>query len=160
MAFDTIAGIIITIVRIYEYRFVPYILIARPDINALDAPEVSKKETEGFKTVMFSWDIIILLCSAIIEGILMIFSIIPYIGILFKAAMLLSGIIIILLLPMLKGISFAMFYHEIQHKTLRAKTKKSVCPYCMEMTDKNSLYCSKCGRKVRDELETSPKTMQ
>ena len=44
-----IVGIVFGIIRMYEYRFVPYILMTRDDVKPTDAIKISKQETMGYK---------------------------------------------------------------------------------------------------------------
>lgn len=48
-----IVGIVFGIIRMYEYRFVPYILMTRDDVKPTDAIKISKQETMGYKGKMF-----------------------------------------------------------------------------------------------------------
>lgn len=152
-------GIFIMGIKRYEYRFVRYILISKPDVNALDAAEESKKATNGYKLTMFITDLVVIGAIISCEGILYLFSLVPYIGVLFKAAMLLSSILILLFLPMLNGAISAMFYHEISHKQLKPRAKIVVCPYCMSKADANAQYCPKCGKRVEPDDDCVPKTI-
>ena len=63
-----VVGIFFAISKAYEYRFVPYILITRPEIRGIDATEVSSRETDGFKANMFYADAIIIGTVAVLKG--------------------------------------------------------------------------------------------
>ena len=54
-----IVGIVFGIIRMYEYRFVPYILMTRDDVKPADAIKISKQETMGYKGKMFGADILL-----------------------------------------------------------------------------------------------------
>ena len=54
-----IVGIVFGIIRMYEYRFVPYILMTRDDVKPTDAIKISKQETMGYKGKMFGADILL-----------------------------------------------------------------------------------------------------
>ena len=53
-----IVGIVFGIIRMYEYRFVPYILMTRDDVKPTDALRVSREQTMGYKGKMFWADVI------------------------------------------------------------------------------------------------------
>ena len=44
-----VAGIVFGVIRAYEYRFTPYILMTRDDVKPTEAIKVSKAETMGYK---------------------------------------------------------------------------------------------------------------
>ena len=54
-----VLGIIPGIYKSYQYRFVPYILITRSDVNATAALRLSKEMTKGKKGQMFLADIVL-----------------------------------------------------------------------------------------------------
>ena len=54
-----VVGIVFGVIRMYEYRFVPYILMTRDDVKPTDALRVSREQTMGYKGKMF-WAILFL----------------------------------------------------------------------------------------------------
>ena len=111
-----IVGIVFGIIRMYEYRFVPYILMTRDDVKPTDAIKISKQETMGYKGKMFGADILL---GAVYLGAFRVFTLlgkIPYLGVLFRILWVLIAIAYGLLAPLFSGIMQAAFYVEIQHR--------------------------------------------
>lgn len=107
-----IVGIVFGIIRAYEYRFTPYILMTRPDVKATEAIQISKQETMGYKGKMFGAEILASLAYVLVTLILSLFGAIPYIGVLFVIINVLLCIIWVLLSPLFFGIVAAAFYVE------------------------------------------------
>ena len=62
-----VVGIVFGVIRMYEYRFVPYILMTRGDVKPTDALRVSREQTMGYKGKMFWADVIpVLLWIAVV----------------------------------------------------------------------------------------------
>lgn len=104
------------IIRMYEYRFVPYILMTRDDVKPTDAIKISKQETMGYKGKMFGADILL---GAVYLGAFLVFALlgeIPYLGVLFRILWVLIAIAYGLLAPLFSGIMQAAFYVEIQNR--------------------------------------------
>ena len=111
-----IVGIVFGIIRMYEYRFVPYILMTRDDVKPTDAIKISKQETMGYKGKMFGADILL---GAVYLGAFLVFTLlgeIPYLGVLFHILWVLIAIAYGLLAPLFSGIMQAAFYVEIQNR--------------------------------------------
>ena len=111
-----IVGIVFGIIRMYEYRFVPYILMTRDDVKPTDAIKISKQETTGYKGKMFGADILL---GAVYLGAFLVFALlgeIPYLGVLFRILWVLIAIAYGLLAPLFSGIMQAAFYVEIQNR--------------------------------------------
>ena len=53
-----VVGIVFGVIRAYEYRFTPYILMTRDDVKPTEAIKVSKAETMGYKGKMFGADML------------------------------------------------------------------------------------------------------
>ena len=99
-----IVGIVFGIIRMYEYRFVPYILMTRDDVKPTDAIKISKQETMGYKGKMFGADILL---GAVYLGVFLVFTLlgeIPYLGVLFRILWVLIAIAYGLLAPLFSGI--------------------------------------------------------
>lgn len=107
-----IAGIVIAIIKMYEYRFVPYILLTDPDVSATEALRRSMKLSEGIRGKMFAADILIygvILAACLV---LSLFSMIPYAGVLFAIIFVLLSIAVAMFLPLFLGLVHAAFYDE------------------------------------------------
>ena len=109
-----IVGPIFGIIRAYEYRFVPYILMTREDVKATDATKISKQETMGYKSKMFWADVLVVIAVLVIALILNLFSAIPYAGLLFMLVHVLFIIACLALGTLFYGIMHAAFYVEIK----------------------------------------------
>lgn len=107
-----IVGIVFAVIRAYEYRFTPYILMTRDDVKATDAIKLSKQETMGYKGKMFWADMLIVLLYLAAALVLLIFSLIPFIGVLFRVVNTLLIIAFSLFAPLFLGIVQAAFYVE------------------------------------------------
>ena len=111
-----VVGIVFGVIRMYEYRFVPYILMTRDDVKPTDAIKISKQETMGYKGKMFGADILL---GAVYLGAFLVFTLlgkIPYLGVLFRILWVLIAIAYGLLAPLFSGIMQAAFYVEIQNR--------------------------------------------
>ena len=111
-----VVGIVFGVIRMYEYRFVPYILMTRDDVKPTDAIKISKQETMGYKGKMFGADILL---GAVYLGVFLVFTLlgeIPYLGVLFRILWVLIAIAYGLLAPLFSGIMQAAFYVEIQNR--------------------------------------------
>ena len=120
-----IVGIVFGIIRMYEYRFVPYILMTRDDVKPTDAIKISKQETMGYKGKMFGADILL---GAVYLGAFLVFTLlgkIPYLGVLFRILWVLISIAYGLLAPLFSGIMQAAFYVEIQNRRAAAPQQPS-----------------------------------
>jgi len=113
-----VAGIVFGVMRVYEYRFTPYILMTRPDVSATDAIRVSREETMGSKTRMFWADVLVSLILAAAMFVLWLLARIPFVGVLFWAMLFVLELFTILFLPLFYGVLHAAFYVDI--KTARA----------------------------------------
>ena len=109
-----IVGIVFGIIRMYEYRFVPYILMTRDDVKPTDALRVSREQTMGYKGKMFWADVIPVLLWIAVVLVLSLLGIIPYLGVLFRVILFLFNIVYGLFLNLFYGIQHAAFYAELQ----------------------------------------------
>jgi len=105
-----IVGIIMAIVKFYSYRFVPYIMLAEPDITATEALKKSMIQTDGYKGKMFLADFLIGLAVAILTIIFFFVLRIPFIGFVLTA---IYYIILVALLPLVIGTLEAVYYDKI-----------------------------------------------
>ena len=113
-----IAGPFIAIVRGYQYRLTPYILVMEPEVPITEAIKVSKQRTHGYKLKMWWAEFLI---GLIVSGIILVLYLlgqIPYIGVLFNLIYWLFNICYYILNPLLMGLIQAAFYEEISHPSL------------------------------------------
>ena len=109
-----IVGIIFGIIRTYEYRLTPYILMLEPDVKPTEAIKLSKERTKGWKGKMFGADILIFVFYCIAMIVLGLLTRIPVVGILFGIITVLFMICFAALIPLFIGLVQAAFYDEIQ----------------------------------------------
>jgi magnesium-transporting ATPase (P-type) len=105
-----IAGPIIAIVKFYSYRFVPYIMLADPDIQATEALKKSMLQTYGYKGKMFLADFLLGLAVAVVSFLFGLLLSLGPIGI-FLAAI--YFILLYALLPLIMGTLEAVYYDKI-----------------------------------------------
>lgn len=122
------AGIVFAVIRAYEYRFTPYILMTRDDVKATEAIKLSKQMTMGYKGKMFWADVLVCLLYFAAELVLALFSLIPFIGILFRVVNLLLSIAFSLFAPLFLGIVQAAFYVETQSAAPAAAPAQPTIP--------------------------------
>lgn len=108
-----IAGVVFAVIKMYSYRFVPYIIIQDPDIAPTEALRLSAKRTEGYKGRMFLADLFVGLCCAGVLLVLGLLSTIRYIGPVFMVISSLVSIFFGLVVPLLLGLISAAGYEEI-----------------------------------------------
>lgn len=108
-----IVGIIFGIIRVYQYRLTPYILMMEPDVKPTDAIKLSKERTKGWKGKMFWADVLIFIFLWVAMLILGLLSRIPIAGVLFGIIAALLGICFAALCPLFLGLVQAAFYDEI-----------------------------------------------
>ena len=100
------------IVKAYSYRFVPYIIMSRPEISAFDALKISMKMTEGKKLQMWLADVVFVAGAAIIGFILGLLSAIPFLGIIFSFASAVFMLAMVLFSYLFAGLYMASFFNE------------------------------------------------
>ena len=122
------AGIVFAVIRAYEYRFTPYILMTRDDVKATEAIKLSKQMTMGYKGKMFWADVLICLLYLAAALVLALFSLIPFIGILFRVVNSLLSIAFSLFAPLFLGIVQAAFYVETQSAAPAAPPAQPTIP--------------------------------
>lgn len=108
-----IVGPFIAIVRSYEYRLTPYILMLEPEVSITDAIKVSSQKTNGYKLQMWLADfvyVLIVIAALLIVG---VFARIPYIGVLFGIVLFVMTIAFFALAPLFNGLVKSAFYEEI-----------------------------------------------
>ena len=108
-----IVGIIFGLIRTYEYRLTPYILMMEPEVKPTEAIKLSKARTKGWKGKMFWADILVYVFFFVAILILGLLSRIPYAGILFMIILVVLYIVFLLLITLFQGLVQAAFYEEI-----------------------------------------------
>ena len=108
-----IVGFVFAIIRTYQYRLVPYILVMEEDGDPFDAYKVSRERTKGYVGLMFAADIIPVVAIFLVTLILSLLSMIPYVGILFMLILFVFSIVVGVCLPLFMGLVQAAFYEEI-----------------------------------------------
>lgn len=111
-----VVGPVFAVIRAYEYRFTPYILMTRDDVSPTEAIKVSKQQTQGYKSKMFWADVLVVLVIMAAELVLILLGLIPYIGGLFRLINALAMILVGMLSGLFYGILHAAFYAEIQDR--------------------------------------------
>ena len=120
-----VVGIVFGVIRMYEYRFVPYILMTRDDVKPTEAIKVSKAETMGYKGKMFGADMLAIGAWIVGIAVLSLLGAIPYLGVLFKIVRFVFNLAYGLLAPLFFGILSAAFYVEIQNRRAAAPQQPS-----------------------------------
>ena len=154
-----IAGPIIVIIKIYEYRLTPYILVTEPEVPITEAYKVSSQRTNGWKGKMFGADILIAVIIALITLILGLFSAIPFIGVLFGIVLAVFTLCVAALSNLYYGLIQAAFYEEITNPTpvvpkipayhyAENPNSGSFCPHCGAPLPPGSNFCTNCGQKL------------
>jgi hypothetical protein len=155
-------GVFFAVYKSYSYRFVPYILLTRPEVSATEALRLSIKETRGYKGTMFGADILVILAVFLVILILALFCQLPLIGWLFTAVLFLTMIACSAFLPLLFGLLGAAYYcetHGIPESETPSKLttdanegentgKQKHCPDCGELLVEGHIFCGNCGYKI------------
>ena len=108
-----IVGPVFALIRVYEYRLVPYILVFNPEVPVTEALKVSKEKTMGYKLYMWLADFVYIIVVIVAMILLAIFATIPVIGFIFILAFLILYFAFILALPILPGLIQAAVYDEL-----------------------------------------------
>jgi uncharacterized membrane protein len=144
------AGIFIAISKIYAYRFVPYILINRPEVAPMDALRLSIEETRGLKGRMFGADIVIILAVTVLLLILSLLGLLPIVGWIFRLLFVLMVVVCAALLPLVINLLSAAFYTEAHRIPELKPEPEYICPNCGRQFSEDQLYCGYCGFKLSD----------
>ena len=111
-----IVGPIIAIVKSYSYKFVPYIVMTKPEVSATQALRLSMEMTKGKKGQMFLADLCFFGGIFVVSFVLGLFCIIPIIGILFALVAIAFSIVVSLFSPIFVGLYSAAFYDDAEVK--------------------------------------------
>ena len=115
-----IVGPIFAIIRSYQYRLTPYILVTESEVSITDAIKESAKRTEGYKLKMWLAEVLTYVAIFVASLILGLLTAIPYIGILFGIVTFVFFIAVAALTPLFLGLVQAAFYEEITNPTIPA----------------------------------------
>ncbi len=175
------AGIVFAIIRAYEYRLTPYILVMEPDVPATEAYKVSKQRTMGFKAKMFWADLLwMLIVWAAFLVLVVLAAVIPYVGFIFGIAAFLLYCIILLFGFLFAGLIQSAFYVEIQRAAgegpqfddsmndppvkvapvpvapVPPAGQFKFCPQCGSRNTMEGKFCTSCGYKFDSYPADSP----
>ena len=131
-----IVGPIFALIRTYEYRLTPYILVYEPEVPITEAIKISAQKTKGYKLQMWLADFVWGLVFGAAVLVLSLLALIPVLGVLFALAMIVLYIAVCALAPLFVGLVQAAFYVEITSEAVG--------------------FCSGCGFKLTSEVENCP----
>lgn len=100
------------IVKMYSYRFVPYIIVTHPEISAFDALKISMKMTKGKKLQMWLADLVFAAAPTVVGLILGLMAKIPVVGSVFGLAAFLVSLAVALFGSIFTGLYQAAFFNE------------------------------------------------
>ncbi len=136
-----VVGIVFALIRTYEYRLTPYILVTEPDVSITEAIQISKQRTNGFKLQMFWADIAWGVGLFVVAFVLGLFSAIPVLGVLFTLALVVVYIAVLLFGNLFIGLVQAAFYEEINRAD-------AFCTGCGARLEDGAKFCAACGKPV------------
>ena len=137
-----IVGPIFALIRMYEYRLTPYILVFEPNVPITEAIKISAQKTKGYKLQMWLADFVFVLIIFAANIVLGILCLIPLLGILIALAMFLANLVVIALSPLFVGLVQAAFYEEI------TATAVSYCSGCGFKLTEAVANCPNCGKQI------------
>lgn len=109
-----LAGIVFAVIRGYEYAFVKYLVYEREDLPAVKLKEESKKMTNGYKGKMFLIDLIMFFAVVLGGVILFLLGLIPYVGYVFIALLIIYVLCALIFIPPLVNIVHAEIYLTVK----------------------------------------------
>lgn len=138
---------VMNIIKAYSYRFVPYYLITRPELEATAALRTSMEETKGYRWKLFGADIIAVLLLGAAGFVVALLGMIPIVGVLFKIIVFFFSLVVGLVFPLFLGLVQACMFDEVQEaRRLDASRPKSkFCPNCGVNTPVDAKFCANCG---------------
>ena len=109
-----IVGVVFAVIKLYTYRFVPYILLTRPEVKATEAIKVSERETAGYRGKMFLAEL--LFWGVIVSGFLVLSALAwtPFLGWFFALADVALALAVWAFGGLILGLLQAIFYDEVQ----------------------------------------------
>ena len=108
-----ITGFVFYCIKTYTYSVVPYIIRDDNETKPLDVARKSANMTNGYKGKMFLTDLLIVICIAIVNGLLSALGYIPGVGFLFTIIATAVSVLIGLFTPLFFGLVRAAWYVEI-----------------------------------------------
>ena len=141
-------GIVLSIIKSYEYRFVPYIFAENDKLPAKEVMTRSSHATVGFKKTMFILDIVLFGVGVVPGGVLFVLSKLPFAGVIFGITAVLYAVLYSVFLPFIREMLFSVFYVEVSTNNIQPAAKTVYCPFCMSKMDSNCMFCSNCGEKL------------
>lgn len=138
-----IVGPFIALVRVYEYRLTPYILVLEPEVAITDAIKISAQKTKGYKLQMWLADFVYIIVCFVVGLVLGLLSAIPYLGILFGLVLFVFILAVAALGSLFVGLVQAAFYEEIN------STAVSFCSNCGSKLTSAVNVCPNCGKPVK-----------
>ncbi len=143
-----VVGPIFAMIRTYEYRLTPYILVTEPDVAPTEAIKLSKERTYGYKAKMFLAEFLVGVIIGVAFILLALLSSIPYIGFLFVLVTFALYVAVVALMPLFMGLVQAAFYEEITNPTIVTVVPGSTyCGQCGAPVAPGAAFCGKCGAK-------------
>lgn len=160
-----IVGIVMAVIKAYEYRFTPYILMTEPEVSATKALKKSMQITNGYKGKMFGADMLAIGVIFVAFLILALLASIPYIGVLFAVVEFVVSLVVAAFGSLFFGLMSAAFYIEITTMTpekyasfnkpkyipeaAQPTGETKVCPNCGEAVSADAKFCGKCGTPLQ-----------
>ncbi len=152
-----VVGPVFAIIRSYQYRLTPYILVNEPDVKPTEAINVSRERTKGYVGKMFLADILPGVAVFLVALTLSLLGLIPYVGIVFYIILVLAMLVVAAFGSLFMGLVKASFYEEITHPTMNASgVVVKTCPQCGASVEENALFCSKCGYRFPEPAPAAP----
>lgn len=150
-----VVGFVFAIIRNYEYRLTPYILVTEPDVEPLEAYKVSRERTRGYVGKMFAADLLVYAAVYTVVLFLALFMLIPvhFIQGFFGFIMVVFLIVAAAVLPLFTGLVQAAFYEEITNPTIDVESGRETvkCPACGARVEKGAAFCASCGAPMPKE---------
>ena len=100
------------IIKSFTYCFTPYILMEKPEIHAMDAIKESKKLTMGIRGKIFWAYVIPVVILIVIDIVLAVFAMIPFIGVLFDIILTVVNLLSSVVLSVFLSLVLASFYNK------------------------------------------------
>lgn len=138
-----IVGPIFALIRAYEYRLTPYILVFEPEISITDAIKISSQKTQGYKLKMWLADFVYVLLFIVAVVVLALLCAIPFLGVLFGIVLFVFVLAFIALAPLFAGLVQSAFYEEIN------ATAVSFCSGCGFKLTSDVGFCPNCGKALK-----------
>ncbi len=138
---------VMNIIKMYAYRFVPYLLLTRSELTGTQALRVSMEETKGYRWKLFGADILAAVMVSVAAGILLALAMIPYVGILFDIILFVFVLLVGLVFPLFMGLVQACMFDAVQEaRAMEAsRPKGKVCPGCGNAVPTDAKFCANCG---------------